>query len=81
MVMAVEARFMTRVKMRYLEMRGKSRLVGGRNFSTMSTRKTISERSSEMPRVSFSCILIHWIRWVGPKSAGQQWLSFMYVVD
>ena len=59
MVMAVEARFMTRVKMRYLEMRGKSRLVGGRNFSTMSTRKTISERSSEMPRVSFSYILRH----------------------
>ena len=55
----MEARFMTRVKMRYLEMRGKSRLVGGRNFSTMSTRKTISERSSEMPRVSFSYNLRH----------------------
>ena len=55
MVMAVERRFMTSVKMRYLEMSGKSRLVGGRNFSTMRTRKTMSDNSSEIPSVSFSC--------------------------
>ena len=57
MVMAVEPRFMTRVNMRYLEMSGKSRLVGGRNFSTMRTRKTISDSRREIPNVSFSCIL------------------------
>ena len=55
MVTAVEPRFMTSVKMRYFDISGKSRLVGGRNFSTMRTRKTMSDSSSEIPSVSFSC--------------------------
>jgi len=51
---AIEAKFITNVKTRYLAINGKARLVGGKNFLTSIVRNTTRERRRDIPRVIFS---------------------------
>ena len=50
----MELKFITNVKTKYLAIRGKARLVGGKNFFTIIVRNTTSDNKRDIPRVFFS---------------------------
>ena len=55
---AIDIRFMTKVKTTYFAINGNARLVGGRNFFTSIVRNTTRDRRRDIPSVIFSLNII-----------------------